>query len=348
MKKLVFFFCLSVFSLQTIAQTKPQALKFDEFDDQMETGYWSEEFPMTMSQRLERFIKQLKTERNTLVYVIYYRARKIDDIDKNSISNWADMSKNHISYETKIREENIFVINGGLRERNSLEYWIVPKGAQPPKPAPLYDDSEGIVCPRVSIASDREYFNSDHTVTFTAYPEDLIKKYGLTWKVSAGKISIGQGSGKINVDLGNVTAGHVNAFLELSNFPYSCKNVAMTTLDISGQTYLFDSFSSYYQSQMRAIMDGFLIEIQNHPELKGYIISYGERKRPQSLAAGVKFFKDHIKFRRFDSTRISIVEGGYRDNIAAELYLMPPDGETPVSKPTVNKKFILEKHRTKK
>ncbi len=138
MKKFLLVIFLLAVSSQAFAQSKAVPLKFDEFNDQVRGEYWSEKPPLTVTDRLNRFIKQLKTQRNKTVYIIYYIARKRDYKMDSWLRNWAETFQYRINNDTNISRKNVFLIYGGLREHNSFEYWIIPQGAEPPKSTPAF------------------------------------------------------------------------------------------------------------------------------------------------------------------------------------------------------------------
>ena len=130
--RLIFNIFLSTFFLFTLTvftQEKPKALKFDEFDDSVENQFYSYG-EISLSQRTERFIKQLKKERGVRVYIIYYQARTTDSSNKT----WINEIENDIRYNTKIKYEDVVSVDGGYKEKNTIEFWVVPKNAKPPEP----------------------------------------------------------------------------------------------------------------------------------------------------------------------------------------------------------------------
>jgi hypothetical protein len=347
MKKFLLVLFLFAISSQAFAQDKGVALKFDEFDDQVPGAYWAQKPPISMTDRLNRFIKHLKTEPNKSVYIIYYLERKRKPYLDSWLRNWAEMFQYRIHYDTKISRENVFLIYGGLREHNGFEYWIAPKGAEPPKPTPAFSESEGIICPFLSISYDRANFTTDRTISFTAYPL-LLPQKSISWRVSAGEIVTGQNTNAIVVSLKNTLARSVTAFAETSEFPYSCENVFMARVDVSKGFYLFDNMENYNYSQLLARLDNFFVGLQAQPQSKGYLIVYGGRDNIPTPMFGTKRIQNHIAFRRFPLNRITVINGGYREVFTVEMWILPPNSELPVSTPTVSEKFIIRKARPKK
>jgi hypothetical protein len=86
--------------------------------------------------RFDNLAIELQNNPGATGYVIAYAGR-------NSRAGEADrMTKRAADYLTTTRgitRDRLVVINGGRRESNSFELWIVPKGAEPPRPTPSQD-----------------------------------------------------------------------------------------------------------------------------------------------------------------------------------------------------------------
>ncbi|HEX8292719.1 MAG TPA: PEGA domain-containing protein [Pyrinomonadaceae bacterium] len=83
--------------------------------------------------RLDNLAIELQNNPGATGYVIAYAGR-------NSRAGEADrMTKraaDYLSAKRGISRDRLVVINGGRRESNSFELWVVPQGAEPPRPTP--------------------------------------------------------------------------------------------------------------------------------------------------------------------------------------------------------------------
>jgi hypothetical protein len=83
--------------------------------------------------RLDNLAIELQNNPGATGYVIAYAGR-------NSRAGEADrMTKraaDYLSTTRGISRDRIVVINGGYREANSFELWLVPQGAEAPRPTP--------------------------------------------------------------------------------------------------------------------------------------------------------------------------------------------------------------------
>jgi hypothetical protein len=86
--------------------------------------------------RLDNLAIELQNNPGATGYVIAYAGR-------NSRAGEADrMTKRAADYLTTnrgISRDRLVFVNGGRRESNSFELWIVPQGAEPPHPTPSQD-----------------------------------------------------------------------------------------------------------------------------------------------------------------------------------------------------------------
>ena len=99
----------------------------------------------------------------------------------------------------------------------------------------------------------------------------------------------------------------------------------------------FDSYSVIPIADERARLDNFSIQLQEQPQMKGYILVYASKKTPSRSAKrrATEARQYLVKVRRLNPTRIKIVDGGYREQFQIELYILPASATPPISRPTV-------------
>jgi hypothetical protein len=90
-------------------------------------------------------------------------------------------------------------------------------------------------CP-VIMVSCPETAKSNQSMTFEAnvYGGDPSVKVTYTWSVSAGKISGGQGSSKITIDVSDVAGGSITATVSIGGHHPACANTASCTTRTAG------------------------------------------------------------------------------------------------------------------
>jgi len=77
------------------------------------------------------------------LYLIAYAGRKSE---RGFTVNWVRRIKAGL-FTANVDPRRIMAIDGGFREEPTFEFWIVPKGSEPPRPAPTVDRSEIVYPP---------------------------------------------------------------------------------------------------------------------------------------------------------------------------------------------------------
>lgn len=334
------FSCLLIFVSVVAAQEKPQALKFDEFEDAGKVPYYNIE-ETTLAQRVERFSKQLKKERAARVYIIYYLARITEDFDGRETFYRAQRIKDEIRFKANLEDENFVIIDGGYRDERTFEFWIAPKNAAAPVPTPTLDKSESVACRRIPVSNDTP-LNQTEVARFSIQPHNLegLNEYSLTWRVSGGEIVRRQGTSEIEVKPKDA-AKRVTAYVEVGGLPFPCPKVFSATALINEKLYLFTNFKEAYSGETKAIMDAFFIQLHNYATTQGYIIVYGNRgENKRDVEIRIKMVSNYTRARQFDTSRVTIVRGGFRETLSTDLWISF-DGSAPTPTPTVNEKFVV-------
>ena len=152
------------------------------------------------------------------------------------------------------------------------------------------------------------------------------------WTVSGGTIESGQGTPSIRVRTSRSDAGNtITARVSLGGLDPSCNCPSEASdsgiVDRNPEAVLVDEFGKLQNDDVRARLDAFFVELQNNPTNQGYIINYGSERE---IAARERLINNHIAFRRFDRSRITMVRGGdLGAGINTKLYRVPPGAENP-------------------
>lgn len=337
MKCFLLIICASFLVVQVFSQQKAIALKFDEFNDSQQLSYT--ELQQTSKERIERFVNQLKRERGSRVYLIHYRARVFEDSRYFRPSTWTSNTKWAIS-GSSVKSEDIFIVDGGIREFDTIEFWIAPKGAEPPNPTPTFNRSEAIDCPSIYAYQDGINFNKNYPIYFKASSRPQGAD-AYNWTVTDGKIVGDNGRSLLELDVSNAKTDRVTAFVEIEGLPLPCKNTAFAIAEFGNTPRLVDEFGRIANGDLKARLDHFFTLLQNHPEKQGFAYIYGGRDVGSRDAESRKrLIAQYVLFRRFDETRIKIISVGFRDEVSTEFWLVPAAISAPVPTPTVDKRFI--------
>jgi hypothetical protein len=104
----------------------------------------------------------------------------------------------------------------------------------------------------------------------------------------------------------------------------------------------FSAVGSITEGDVRAALDKFAVLLQGAPSAQAYIIAYaGRRSRAgeaQSRAERTKVYL--MSTHGMEDGRIVIIDGGYREEAALELFTVPAGATPPVPMPTLDAKDI--------
>ncbi|HEV8592413.1 MAG TPA: hypothetical protein VGQ55_09950 [Pyrinomonadaceae bacterium] len=187
-------------------------------------------------------------------------------------------------------------------------------------------------CPAISVSGPSGLTAVGQPMTFTANVSGgSYTPSTYNWTVSAGTISTGQGTPSITVDTAGLAGGsNVTATVDLGPNDCSCTSTASETgsLEAKPIPVLVDEFGKQPDDVIRGRLDTFFTELQNNPDNQGYIINYGTDAQ---IAKREKLIRNHIAFRKFDASRITLVRGGASTDGEAhtKLYRVPPGADNP-------------------
>ncbi|MEO5858040.1 MAG: hypothetical protein ABIR33_03735 [Pyrinomonadaceae bacterium] len=337
MKILSYLFLLIGFVSSAFGQQQAMPAKFDEFTLSSEYNYFFDD-EVSFKERLVRFQKYLKNKRGSRVYVVYYRPRILSNsVDRGK--QLADRAQWEIGYESPItiKHDDIEVVQGGIRDQGTIEFWIGRRNSLPPKLSPTFQPSEAIDCHSLYVSLQNPAFDRDEPVVFIAsvFPKADFKA---NWKVSSGLILDGQGADFVKVDPQG--AERITATATVDGIQPPCSNSAIATADIGPKPYLLDEYGGLPNSDLIGRLDLLMAAVSSSRRVKGEIIIYGRRSSSNTFAASMRLVQNHFRFRRFPPGRIAITEGGYREDGGMQLWLYPEGSMGPQPRPTVDKQFV--------
>jgi hypothetical protein len=83
--------------------------------------------------RLDNLAVELQNDPSTSVYIIAYGGR-MDPLGQVEVL--MSRAREYLISQRGIDASRLVVVNGGFREEDSVELWIVPSGAKPPQATP--------------------------------------------------------------------------------------------------------------------------------------------------------------------------------------------------------------------
>lgn len=186
-------------------------------------------------------------------------------------------------------------------------------------------------CPTLSVTGPAGITSPGDAMSFTANVSGG-PDVTYNWTVSGGSIESGQGTPSISVRTSNADAGStITATVTIGGLDPNCE--CQTTASDSGPVdtvptaVLIDEFGPLANDDVRARLDAFFLELQNNPTNNGYIINYGTAR---DIAARERLITNHIDFRGFDRSRITMIRGGdLGTGASTKLYRIPPGAANP-------------------
>lgn len=168
-----------------------------------------------------------------------------------------------------------------------------------------------------------------------------------TWKVtpSSARIISGLGTSTLNVDSTGLGGQRITATLTADDGSAdpACAQSAQAISIIAPiekkviVAQEFDECNSCSLNDQKARLDNLAVELQNDPSTRAYIIAYGGRMSP--LGQGQKLMSRAreylVSHRALDASRLTVVNGGFREEDSVELWLVPSGAAAPQPTPTV-------------
>ena len=203
-------------------------------------------------------------------------------------------------------------------------------------------------CPYPVNVSAPASVNDGEVITFTAdvaYSGSSALNY--TWTISPANARIMNGAGTptIMVDSTGIGRNNVTAILVVDDGSgeRACRQTAQAVTSVIStppppvKARIYDQFQPPAFDDVKARLDNLAIELQNAPTSQGYIIVYSGRRsragQADRLATRAKNYM--VKERGIDSSRLVVINGGYRESDYFELWLVPQGAEPPQATPTV-------------
>lgn len=115
-----------------------------------------------------------------------------------------------------------------------------------------------------------------------------------------------------------------------------------------------DEFGQVSECDLGARLDHLLITLQEKASAKGYIINYqGKDVLPARYESNLieRRIRNYLRLRNFDLSRLILIDGGFREEQATEIWVVPGGAEPPtptgaIPKPKIpsNKTFLYDRN----
>ncbi|HJU53571.1 MAG TPA: hypothetical protein VJ715_03330, partial [Pyrinomonadaceae bacterium] len=189
-------------------------------------------------------------------------------------------------------------------------------------------------CPTLSISCPTGEITqgTPATVSVNVSGGDPNASITYNWTVSAGTITGGQGTPSITVDTSGLGGQTVTATVELGGLPPECDRTESCSFQIAlpaiPPARKFDEYTDLRFNDEKARLDNFAIALQGEPGAQGYYVIFGscEGEADQRSARAVDYL---VNNRGIERSRITVVNGGCREQLTVELWIRPTGAAEP-------------------
>lgn len=200
-------------------------------------------------------------------------------------------------------------------------------------------------CPRIDLqSSGPRGVREGQVVTLMANIQGGDPKVvpQIIWSVNGGSIKDGQQTRKVEIDTTGAGAyREITADVWVGGYPGECVSQASATVRIVPPASKADEFGELSPEKENERLAGiaaalaqtedqlYIIGYAGRTNLRGYTATALKRMRTQLLTAG------------FDINRVIAVDGGFREQPAFELWVVPQGADAPKAAPTIDRREIV-------
>ena len=213
-------------------------------------------------------------------------------------------------------------------------------------------------CPFPVNISAPNQVTEGEIITYTAdvaYSGNAALKY--TWVVSpsSARVISGLGTSTLNVDSTGLGGQRITATLTAddgSSDPSCAQSAQAVSLiapikKVAIVAREFDECDKCTFDDQKARLDNLAVELQNDPSTRAYVIAYGGRMSPvgqvEKLMSRAREYL--VTQRGIDASRLSVINGGFREDDSVELWIVPSGAAAPQPTPTVQAGEIKRRKR---
>lgn len=220
---------------------------------------------------------------------------------------------------------------------------------RPSKPANAPTVEQPAVCSVVSVqAQPAGTVREGQKIFFTANYQVTDPHATLTiiWNSSAGSITQGQGTNRIEVDTtgaGSTPEREVKADIWVSGMAPDCVLQASSAVKIIPPASKFGEFgevnSETLSTNLKSLAD-FMTQNQSQDVL--YVIAYAGRNSERGFTQSwVKKIKDGLTGAGLADSKVYAMDGGFREQPLFDFWIVPNGAEPPRPSPTIKRNEIV-------
>jgi len=201
-------------------------------------------------------------------------------------------------------------------------------------------------CPTITVETPSSNICPDARVTFTAGVTGggaVDNQPKFHWTVSSGKITSGQGTRTITVatvDEYGHSSDDVQATVEVAGLGASCSSTASITVRPNAfcPERKLDEYGDLPFAEERVRLENFINRLQGDADTFGLIIIYTAKQQREGEAdERAARIRDYlVNLRGIESERVITKNGGLREALTVELWMMPTKRPAYTDSPSAN------------
>ena len=161
------------------------------------------------------------------------------------------------------------------------------------------------------------------------------------WTTTAGSIVSGQATGTIEVDSsGAGSEKSITASILIGGFPGECTADAYTTIQVIPPARKIDEYGTIKEEEETAKLDSFAGGVGQN-EL-AFVITYAGRTSPRGQSGiELRRLRAYLAKAGISPDRVGAIDGGFKEEVTHELWIVPIGADTPRPTPTIAAKDIV-------
>jgi hypothetical protein len=218
----------------------------------------------------------------------------------------------------------------------------------PPEPPPAEkqqpaDQAPQNPCPKITLKGPTQPVKDGAPVRLTASLAGGDKKVDpiFVWSISAGMIRSGQGTVSIEVDTAGAGAERViQATFLIGGYPPECTSSETTAVPVAPPPHMADEFGALPDAELAARVESIAASVPSGDQV--YFMAYAGRTDVRGYASATLRQIRSVAIRSgISGDRLVTLDGGFREQAAFEVWVVPQGAEAPVPSPSINAKDII-------
>ena len=205
---------------------------------------------------------------------------------------------------------------------------------------------EASPCPQVAIQTPTpKVIREGQPVTFNARINggDRNVTPSILWNISGGAIRDGQGTPRVDIDSAGAGAyREIIAELWLGGYPAECViQPAPYRIEVVPPAFKIDEFGQLTADEENEKLTA-AVKAAQYGNDRVYVIGYAGRNSERMFSStALRRMRDQLIRSGLTAARVSAYDGGFREQPALELWIVPEGAEPPKATPTIDGKEIV-------